>query len=181
MPDIIQLREDLKKIQEKVREKLPEIAILLTISVKAIAERNIKEKGFGVMYSEKKVPAWFLSGKERNATGEAFIKDKEKKKEKTNWKELRQAQGMQTSFVDLSYENQMWANMQPGPVENDGDIVRAPLAATNKEVQNKMNWNRDRYGDFIGRAITPENYATLVEIPIVEIGNILTEGNFITT
>lgn len=169
MKNLNTLRDELRLIENKVREILPDVAILLTLSAKAIAERNIKEKGFGFAYSTNTVPAWFLEGKEWNGAGEAFIKKKIDADEETNWQELRAAQGMQTAFVDLTFSGTMWANMAPAPVENNGNIYSAPLAATNVEVQNKMNWNRDRYGDFIGKALTEENYKLLFQIVISEI------------
>lgn len=171
--DLQKLREDLRAMETRVREALPDIAIIITLSAKAISERHIKDQGFGVMYSTSKVPAWFLKGKERNAVGEKFIESKIKAGEETNWQELRAAQGLQTGFVDLSYENEMWRNMQPAPPEVNGDVVTAPLAATNREAQNKMNWNRDRYGDFIGKSLTQEDYKNLGDIVITELLNVM--------
>jgi hypothetical protein len=69
MPDINALKEKLKQIEEAVLQKAPEIAITLTLSAKALAERNIKDKGFGYKYSQNKIPAWFLHGKELNQKG----------------------------------------------------------------------------------------------------------------
>ena len=162
-------RDEMRLIESKVREVLPDIAILLTISAKAIAERTIKDKGFGYSYSTNTVPAWFLQGKEWNGIGEKFIEKKIKDGEESNWKELRSAQGMQTAYVDLSYSNEMWNNMAPAPVTENNGVFSAPLAATNTAVQNKMNFNRDRYGDFIGNALTPEDYKILMQIVISEV------------
>ena len=174
--DLQALRQDLKKVEAMVRDALPTIAILLTLSAKAISERNIKEQGFGYAYSENTVPAFFLKGKELNSVGERFIEDKIENDEETNWKELRAAQGLQNKYVDLTFSGTMWSNMAPGEVEFNGEIVTAPLVATNREVQNKMNWNRDRYGDFIGKSLTPENYDQLYRIVIEEVLKIIRES-----
>jgi hypothetical protein len=198
MPDISELKQKLKQIREAVENKLPEIAIKLTLGAKALAERNIKEKGFGAKYSENKIPAWFLHGKELNQKGTKFLQDhgvnpqtgtqgegKKKRRKKgetadpghfdkeTNWKEFRAAQGLQTAFVDASYSNKMWANMQPVRTEQKGDLYLAPLGATNTEAQNKMNWNRDRYGDFIGKAITDTDRETLANVVMDEVVKII--------
>lgn len=194
MPDINALKEKLKQIEEAVLQKAPEIAITLTLSAKALAERNIKDKGFGYKYSQNKILAWFLHGKELNQKGTKFLQDrgvdagtgaqgepKKKRRKKgetadpgqfdktTNWAEFRSAQGLQNAFVDLSYSNKMFANMQPVRVEQKGDLYLAPLGATNTEAQDKMNWNRDRYGDFIGKALTEEDRNTLTDVVVGEV------------
>lgn len=162
--DLKTFRQELKTLEAMFREKLPDIAIVLTLSAKALAERNIKERGFGEQYSNLTVPAWFLKGKAGNNTGEKFIQSKIDNDEETNWKQLRAAEGKQTSFVDLTFTGRMLSNMQPGEVIVTETSVSAPLVATNREDQNKMNWNRDRYGDFIGRALTQQNKEQLFEV-----------------
>ena len=127
MPDISEFSKRLKEIEAAVLQKMPEIAITLTLSAKALAERNIKEKGFGFKYSQNQIPAWFLHGKELNQKGTKFLEDrgvnpqtgaqgeaKKKRRKKgetadpghfdktTNWGEFRSAQGLQNAFVDLS-------------------------------------------------------------------------------
>lgn len=198
MPDLNELKEKLKQIRQAVEERLPEIAVTLTISAKALAERNIKEVGFGVRYSQNKIPAWFLAGKELNQKGTKFLQDrgvntetgaqgeaKKKLRKKgqtedpghfdkmTNWGEFRAAQGLQIDHTDLSYSNKMWANMQPVRVEQKGQVYLAPLGATNTEAQNKMNWNRDRYGDFIGKALKEEDRATLATVVMDEVVKVI--------
>lgn len=198
MAGLPEFKERLRQIREAVEAKLPDIAVTLTLSAKALAERNIKEKGFGAMYSENKIPAWFLHGKELNASGTKFLENhgvnpqtgaqgagkKKRRKKKddpdpghfdtlTNWKEFRAAQGLQVDHVDGSYSNMMWSNMQPVKVEQRGPVVLAPLGATNTEAQNKMNWNRDRYGDFIGKALNDTDRETLTGVVVDEVVQVL--------
>jgi hypothetical protein len=198
MPNMQDLKQRLKEIRDAVEARLPDIAVALTLSAKALAERNIKEKGFGAEYSRNKVPAWFLHGKELNAAGTKFLQDrgvntttgeqgkpKKRRRKKgetgdpapfstmTNWGEFRVAQGLQDEHVDVSYSNKMWANMQPVKVEQKGDTYLAPLGATNTEAQNKMNWNRDRYGDFIGKALGDDERAIMTSVVVDEVTNII--------
>lgn len=202
MPDIHEFKKKLKQIEEAVFQKMPEIAITLTLSAKALAERNIKEKGFGFKYSQNKIPAWFLHGKELNQKGTKFLEDrgvhpdtgaqgegKKKRRKKgetadpghfdktTNWGEFRSAQGLQTDHVDLSYSNKMFANMQPVHPYVSGYIYYAPLGATNTEAKDKMNWNRERYGDFIGKALTENDRNTLTEVVVGEILSVIDSFN----
>lgn len=174
MPDFRDIKKRFDEIREAVKAQLPTIATQLTLSAKALAERRIKDQGFGEMYSINKIPAWFLHGKELNKGGSTFLEGLSKKGIKlTNWGEFRAAQGLPTDHVDLSYTNKMWANMQPQEPTEENGIVSAPLAATNAEAQNKMNWNKERYGDFIGRALLPEDFGTLSEFVAGEIISIL--------
>lgn len=179
MPDISVLREQLKQLEEAVRLKLPEVATLISLTAKAFAERTIKDKGFGEVYSQTTVPAWFMDGKELNNAGAAFIAKKKKAKEKTNWGEFRAAQGLQVAHVDLSYTNTMWASMAPEEPHEEGGIIRAPLAGGNLETQNKMNWNYERYGDFIGEALTPENFQVMLQMIYDEIIRIIEDSGII--
>lgn len=179
MADIKDLRARLKAIGDAVKNGLPDVATTLTISAKALAERRIKDKGFGAAYSDEKLPAFFFYDDELNGAGKAFIAKNEEQGEFMNWKDLRNAQGLQTGHVDLSYSNKMWANMQPGPVEYNGEVVTAPLAASNTEAQKKMNYNRDRYGDFIGKAITKDDRNALGAVVMEGIKNIIDNENLL--
>lgn len=198
MPDASEFKNQLMKIREAITAALPNIAEGLALSAKALAERRMKEQGFGVLYSNNKIPAWFLHGKELNQRGTKFLEDrgvnphtgepgagKKKRKKKgetgpaehfstlTNWGEFRQAQGLQAAFVDLSYSNKMWANMAPVQTVQDGEIIKALLGATNREAQNKMTWNFERYGDFIRRTLNEDDGKILAEFVTNEVGNVL--------
>jgi hypothetical protein len=56
---------------------------------------------------------------------------------------------------------------------SDGTFVRAFLGATNVEDQKKMDYNRDRYGDFIRKAITSENDQQLKQVVADELNLVL--------
>lgn len=190
---ISQLANDLAAAREAVEKILMDLAIEITITAKAIAERLIVEKGIGYTYSTVLYPAFYLVGKELNGRGTQFLHDKmfppsldvqERRKAKdktkaklagkpaptidpyaayTNWGEFREAQGLQNKFVDWHYSNKMFQAMAPIDPKRDGDIFRAPLGATNREAQDKMNWNYERYGDFIGKALTQDDLKFLSE------------------
>lgn len=187
----------MEQMKSELTKRLPDIAIILTLSAKALSERNIKDKGFGAMYSQNKYPAFFLHGKELNGKGLKFLQDRgvdatgkqgkgKKKRRKrgetgdpgvydtlTNWGEFRAAQGLQVAHVDVSYSNKMWANMAPLEPVVTGNKVIAPLGATNREAQDKMNYNRDRYGDFIGKSLSKNDMLILRETVNREILNVL--------
>lgn len=175
-------------MREAIQQKLPDIALTMCITAKAIAERNIRGKGFGAKYSENKVPAWFFVGKELNGSGTSFLeslteskkKGKGKKKREditeggliegeTTWGEFRGAQGLQNQFVDLGYTNKMWADMSPVEIKQEGGQVVAYLGGRTRENQDKMNYNRDRYGDFISKGLGEEAVPILAQVAIDEV------------
>lgn len=172
MRTLADLKARLQDIQNDLPNIMKEVATTVSLSGKAIAERAIKDKGFGEQYSNTKVPAWFMDGKELNASGSTFIARKKKAKTPsdrlTNWKEFREAQGLQTGHVDLSYANEMWSGMFPQETYQKGTLFIAPLGHNNRAGQNKMNWNRDRYGDFIGKVLTGSNFEQMAEIAVEE-------------
>lgn len=179
MANLKDFSEDMQKLAKALETRLPEVATGLSLTAKALSERTIREKGMGETYSTNEVPAFFFEGKALNAAGEAFIDSKvkaEKKEDRyTNWGELRQAQGLQVAHVDLGYSNKMWAGMTPLEVVRSGFIFRAPLGGNNTEVQNKMDWNRDRYGNFVERVLTPSDYELMQEYVTTEISEIIVE------
>lgn len=168
MADLSELKAKYEAIKADLPNILSQVATSVSLSGKALAERTIKDKGFGEMYSNTKVPAWFMTGKELNASGKNFIDRKKKDKELTNWKEFREAQGLQTGVVDLSYSNEMWSGMFPQEPYQQGERFIAPLGHNNKAGQDKMNWNRDRYGDFVGKALTGDNFDKLANVATEE-------------
>lgn len=154
MSNLEELIKRLKAVRDAIPELMPSVATSVSMSAKAIAERIIKEKGFGKNYSATEIPAFFFKGKELNKRGLNYIQKLEKQADEENsamlnWGEFRAAQGLQSKFVDLTYSGKMWSSMFPQDVEVDLFRYVAPLGSTNKEGQNKMNWNFERYGDFV--------------------------------
>jgi hypothetical protein len=198
MPLISALANDLQKLSLAVQERLPEVAVTLTVSAKALAERRIKEGALHETYSTIPLPGFYFKGKELNGSGTAFLESLEPKKRgagkkkkveeiteadladgETTWGDFRKAQGLQNSYVDLSYSNKMFAAMGPQAPEVNGAVIIVPLGANNKEAQNKMNWNRDRYGNFIEKSLSNEDKGFLVEVVKEGVNDIIQQSNII--
>lgn len=196
--DLQELINALKDVRDALPEALASTATSMSLTGKALAERTIKDKGFGESYSTTSMPAYFFKGfKGKNGTtylpqylnkrGLAYIESIEKrqaqenKKNKTSfrakisWAELRKAQGLQTGHVDLTYSGKMWAGMFPQEVIVEGYKYIAPLGATNKEAQDKMNWNFEQYGDFIGATLTSDNLDMIYNVGIDELMRFIDE------
>lgn len=152
---------------------LLDTATSVSLAGKQYSERIISDEGFGAFYSDTKYPAFLMYGEELTLGGLAYLENKADKKELTNWKGLRDAQGLQTSFVDLHYSNKMFESMLPRDSFQDGTKYLAPLASSNTEGQNKMNWNRDRYGDFIGKALGEDGKELMGTVGLAELERFL--------
>lgn len=179
MSDLQDLKNILVSIINAVPDVMPQVATSMSLTAKSVAERTIKDKGFGQLYSDTKVPAWFMKGKELNKRGLNYILTLEKNATEdepalTNWGEFRQAQGLQTAFVDLSYSNKMWAGMFPQDVQQDLYTYIAPLGNNTREGQDKMNWNFERYGDFLGLALTGDGIEAVYDVGYDEFIRLIT-------
>lgn len=178
MPDINDLRARLLKLKQEIQQALPDIALTNTITAKALVERKIREVGFGAKYSNNKLPAWFFLHKEKSKAGEAYIKSKIKDKERMNWSDLRQAEGLPVDHVDLSFTNKTWAGLGPQQPYFEGDIIICRLGGNTVEVVNKLNYNRIRYGDFFGKVLGKKEVDILTTSVLAQIGVILKNNGF---
>ena len=86
-----------------------------------------------------------------NARGKSYLDELDG--EGTNWGEFRQAQGLQNKHVDLSYSTRMWKGMRPDEVQEENGRYFCLMGHNDNEGRKKMNWNFERYGDFIGKAL----------------------------
>lgn len=192
MSDLTELIKKFKAIRDAIPETMPAVATSVSMAGKALAERQIKEMGFGKKYSTTPVPAFFFYGKELNKRGVTYLEGLESKGSKgkkkiediteadlldgeTTWGDFRAAQGLQNKFVDLTYSGKMWASMFPRDVETTLFKYVAPLGSTNIEGQNKMNWNYERYGDFVYQSLQGDAEDILYNLAYDELTRLLDE------
>lgn len=180
-PDTSAFQDKIRRIREALEAKQGEIATQLSLSVKALANRNAVEYGIGASYSNNDVPVFYFDQSTINQGGKEYIKKQKKSKRNGgnnglgNWKGLRAAEGLQVNHVDLTHSGQMWRGIVPLPPMKQGNVVVAPLGGTTLEVQKEMNYNYERFGDFILKSLTPENQETLRIFVNDEIKKIINE------
>ena len=162
--DLNEYKQKLIKLREEMPSILKDLAPTVSMSGKAIAERNIKEAGFGAKYSTNEMPAFLFYGKELNQQGSIYAQNAAKDEQGITWGQFRKAQGLQNQFVDLSYSNEMWAGMFPRDPIVDGYKYIAPLGHNNQEGQNKMNYNYKRYGNFIYKALGEKGVNQIADV-----------------
>jgi hypothetical protein len=145
---LTRIRSDIEKDGEPIMERA-------AISARALIERRIKEEGIGKYSENKKTPAFRFYGKGTNKSKEAaFIKQKSKKvdgePQYTNWKEFRESQGLQTSHIDLTYTGRMFNNLKVTNVGKLGQLKFVATLSNDQELEaKKMEWNTERYGEFL--------------------------------
>lgn len=194
MPSIEELKAQIHQVRQQLFQQLPDIALRNTIIAKGMAEKNIREIGFGAKYSGNKLPAWFFDGKQKSDAGKAYIKRVEKRDEKNattkngvityaedsgmTWAELRQAEGLPIDHVDLGFTNKMWAGLGPQEPYFRGTMIICPLGGSTREVVDKLNWNRQRYGDFLGRVLGETELEMLTLVARNRLKKVFTDNGF---
>jgi len=119
----------------------------------ALQVTKIRREGIG-SYSTKKVPAFFFYGKQINAAGIAFLRSKgvrqpgdpmrgkdkpllgkglrgktlTKDQRLTNWGEFRQAQGLQSGFVDATYTTRTLNQLGVVARQKSGNIYQVRVS-----------------------------------------------------
>lgn len=152
--DLQDLKQAIENARREIEAQLPAIAENVANSTKTIAERNINDFGFGAEYSQKQVPAFFFYDKALNQAGRDIVKKKIEDNEGLSWGGFREAQGLPADHVTLNYSNRMWGGIVIIRSEKTGQKFIAYLGHTNREGQDKMNWNYERYGNFIIESLT---------------------------
>lgn len=141
--------------ERAVMDILVDIASEAALNTKALVVRRIQQDGVG-QYSERDMPAFlFFNGSEpdpkktKSNAGIKFIKDSKKKQQSINWADIRDAEGLQTDHVDLTFTGEMFRDLNIIGVNVQSHRVTAILGCSRKETQDKLMWNVERYGNFM--------------------------------
>lgn len=144
-----QFLSELKALAADLKRQAPLIADTMALTGKSIIQERIQREGFGVEYSKNFIPAWWLRGKEINAGGRRYMEDSSLDDDLVNWQEFRRAQGLQTDHVDLTYTGRMFAGLTITERRTEGSAYVVRLGGSDREVDKKLGWNAERYGDFL--------------------------------
>ena len=139
------------RLERDLVSELPKISDEMALNFNALAQNELRTKGIkGKQYSNKLVPAYFLRGKELNAAGKAYLDEANLDDDLVNWKELRAAQGLQVSYIDLTYSGRMLQGTQiVGRQKGNQYSFYSIIGGFDRETINKLRWNHDRFGDFL--------------------------------
>lgn len=140
-------------MRDGIIEDSMEVAIEVALAHKAIVVRRLQAEGIpGKHYSENGIPASLMENNQYarlNSGFDKLIKDKKKSKEKVAWKDVRAAQGLQTSFVDYTFSRRTLKNLTIIDTRIDGGGAVAELGGSEEETKDRLSYGFDRYGDFL--------------------------------
>lgn len=167
MKDLLDFIEKLRKVRDELPAEAERIAAAMALNHKALIVKRIQSAGIpGESYSENGVPAYFytgfssISGKNKgktydnsyprqNAGFDRMIKKKLKTGESVSWKDVREANGLQTGHVDFTFSGRTFQNLNVVSIEHSGFVARAYLGASDPEVAQRLFYGYKQYGDFL--------------------------------
>jgi len=141
-----QFIQGLKRLAEAIPVVAPDIAEKMAITGKSLVQERIQREGLpGEEYSTNEIPTFFFSGKERNSGGKAYIEENNM----GTWGGFRKAQGLRNDRIDLTYTGRMFNGLVPIKRVNSGTRFTVVMGGSDKEVDDKLYFNTQRYGDFL--------------------------------
>lgn len=153
MEDLGVLITRLKALRDGVVKDAVEVSQSMALTHKAVVVRRLQAEGIpGEQYSDKGVPAYLVEGNsyaKLNSGFDKLVKDKKKKKENVLWKDIRSAQGLQTSHVDFTFSGRTFQNLTVVEIIRDRETVTAVLGATENELADRLSYGFYMYGNFL--------------------------------
>jgi len=153
MGELSELISKLTALRDNLPSEMEGISVAVAQTHMATVVPRIKAEGIPrQQYSEKGVPAYLVEKNtyaRQNAGFERMIKRKKKSGELVSWKDVREANGRQTNFVDFSFSMTTLNSLNVVSLENSGFVARAIIASTDADGQFRLEMGYKRYGDFL--------------------------------
>lgn len=101
-------------------------------------------------YSKALVPFWFFKGKETNRNNQSAVRELYAKKGFfASYRDWREVNNLQVSFINFSFTNRMWNSLVPVvAVEAESRTVIGIQAKSQKE-EDKLKFQNARFGDIL--------------------------------
>lgn len=145
--------EFIKRVDEAIAIydfEMSNIADMVALAALALVRVNIQNSGeIGRKYSNNKLPLFFFNDRALNGGGRAALERAKKDGEGLSYEEWRQANGLQTAFVDLTFSGRMLQNLQITERTKTDQFYKTIINASEKENLDKISWNHERFGDFL--------------------------------
>ncbi len=138
------LADRARRAKQQLLLQAPRLVLTYAGDGLALVRLRIQRDGLpGRSYSTNPIPGFWLEP--TNAAGRAYVK----KEKRPTYKGLRQAQGMETRFVNLTYTGAQWRSLIAAPAGLSGAIATARIVASDAENAQKLQYNLKREGDFL--------------------------------
>jgi hypothetical protein len=140
------LQSKLEQTKAALFAAAPRLTEVALMTILALMVQRIQSQGLkGVSYSVREVPTYRFFNRALNASGKAYIKQNKL----GTWGAFRDAQGLPSNIVNLTYTGGMFRGLLVAQAGNSGTVFRAKIVASNDEAADKVKWNTARYGDFL--------------------------------
>lgn len=197
--ELSQFINNLEKLVNNYDAEIRLIVDEVALNAIALIIRRIQQTGLsgGRRYSTNKLPTFYFYNRALNAGGRQLLNRHRKKdfrdalrragenvrrnsrlddmEDGISYEEWRRANGLQTSFVDLTYSGKMFREKNSsyqGITEyaliniieryrTSGEFSTT-IGALDKETEDKLRWNKERFGDFL--AVTEPEKAVLEKL-----------------
>jgi len=145
-------------------------------TILALSTLRVQRDGLsGQRYSSNPVPVFFFAKKAFNAGGRDYVKQQQKKKGKGKglgtWAGFRASLGLPTGTVNLTFTGRMFRSLTTIYTGFSGNVYTASIVAADRESAQVVQYNIERYGNFI--ALTPAEAADAAEATNREVRRIL--------
>jgi hypothetical protein len=114
--------------------------------ISLVVERIQREGVKDASYSDERLPSWYIKDKQLNSAGTAYFDKHNKAGDGVTWGEYRQAQGLQNSYVDLTYSGRMFGSWVVLKVERGRGRFVSRTGSTDSEGDAKLFYQVARYG-----------------------------------
>lgn len=152
--NISEKRAQLQRARMKIIELAPKLSEEIAVSTLSMVKNRSIEEGISVDgkesdkkdYSTKEVYTSSFKKKALNNAGRSYITANKK----GTWGGFRQAQGLRSGKVNLSYTNRMWTSIQVigGHPVSEGKY-QSVIGSLDNETKAKISQNMKRYGAFL--------------------------------
>lgn len=171
MPSINDFRSNIQRAIAELRANRRTETTLMMLDELALIKARVINTGekadggdFG-KYSEALVPYWFHGSNLKNADFNVKKKQAELLKKKgyfASYKDWREINNRPVQFKNFSFTNEMWNGIRPLVVAEDQDSTSYVFGSEDKAVQDKIDWNKGRDGDFLKQS--PEERALIARL-----------------
>ncbi|OGX80830.1 hypothetical protein BEN47_06120 [Hymenobacter lapidarius] len=140
------LQDLAQQASQGVVQAAPRLALLRAQTALALVTFRVQSQGVaGPGYSTTPVPSFLFTSKAFNAGGRAYIK----KNKLGTYKGFRDALGLPTAYVNLTFTGRMFRSLQASAAGVSGAVAQARIVASTQEDADKVGYNTKQRGDFL--------------------------------
>lgn len=133
---------------ENTAEEMKSVMQEAALTGKALITRRVQNIGLNKQYSNQKLPTYFFRGKALNSGGRTLYEKARKEGGGISYREWRVANGLPVNNVRLTYSGKMFQGWNAARSERNRFIIRGLVGGINREVRDKLKWNKSRFPNF---------------------------------